>query len=100
MSVTSQVSSDGKSVRITVLGRFDFTVHDDFQGAYDSSSNVETYLIDLAGVDYMDSSALGMLLLLKEHASENVAHIQITNCAPEVRNILRISNFDKMFEVS
>lgn len=99
MSVTSQVSEDGKSVRIAVSGRFDFNMHEDFQGAYESASSAAAFTIDLAEVDYMDSSALGMLLLLKEHAGEDVADITIINCAPEVKNILRISNFDKMFEV-
>jgi anti-anti-sigma factor len=99
MSLTSHVSADGKSVRIAISGRFDFNLHEAFQSAYEAAGSIRSFTIDMDGVDYMDSSALGMLLLLKEHAGDDANEVKIINCAPEVKNILRISNFDRMFEV-
>jgi len=101
MAVSSLISADGKSCTISVSGRFDFNVHEDFRSAYETTSGAGvSYTIDMSSVDYMDSSALGMLLLLQEHAGDSAASIRIVNCAPEVKNILRISNFDKMFELA
>jgi anti-anti-sigma regulatory factor len=47
----------------------------------------------------MDSSALGMLLQLREFAGGNNHVIQITNADSNIRDILRIANFDKLMKV-
>jgi anti-anti-sigma factor len=57
------------------------------------------FVVDLAKASYMDSSALGMLLLLKEHVGNN-GQIEIVNTATDVRNVLTIANFDKLFSIS
>jgi len=48
----------------------------------------------------MDSSALGMLLLLRDHAGGDDAEVRVTNSNSDVRKILAISNFDKLFDIS
>jgi anti-anti-sigma factor len=53
----------------------------------------------MAGTDYMDSSALGMLLLLRERVGNDKAEIAITHCNPEIRKIFKISNFDRLFKI-
>jgi anti-anti-sigma factor len=50
-------------------------------------------------VSYLDSSALGMLLLLKDHAQEGVK-ISIIHCSDEVKKIFEISNFKRLFEIN
>ena len=57
------------------------------------------YTVDLAGTDYLDSSALGMLLLLREHAGGEGAAIQIINASPDVKKILDVANFGKLFDI-
>ena len=47
----------------------------------------------------MDSSALGMLLLLRERAGGDRAAIEITHCSPEIRKIFAVSNFDRLFKI-
>jgi anti-anti-sigma factor len=55
--------------------------------------------VDLGRTNYVDSSALGMLLLLREHAGGDDANIRIVNANDEIRKILTISNFDRLFKV-
>jgi anti-anti-sigma regulatory factor len=45
----------------------------------------------------MDSSALGMLLLLREHAGADRAEIRIVNAGSELRNTFKVAGFDKLF---
>lgn len=98
MSVTSNLSNDGQHLTVSVSGRFDFRVYEPFRAAYsDVSPNGVNYTVDLTNADYMDSSALGMLLLLKEHASGR--NIDIVHSKPDVRNVLTIANFDKLFNI-
>jgi anti-anti-sigma factor len=56
--------------------------------------------VDLSGTDYLDSSALGMLLLLREHAGGEGSKIDIVNSSPDVKKILDVANFGKLFEIS
>jgi anti-anti-sigma factor len=51
------------------------------------------------GTDYIDSSALGMLLLLREHAGNDKADITISGCKDEIRKILSIANFERLFNI-
>ena len=48
---------------------------------------------------YIDSSALGMLLLLRDHVGGDDAQIQVINSSNDVRKTLTISNFNKLFDI-
>jgi len=101
MSVDSAVSLDGKKLTIAVKGRFDFGSHQAFREAYERFYKVpDTYVVDLKETTYVDSSALGMLLLLRDHAGGDNADIRVINSNPDVHKILAISNFDKLFDIS
>jgi len=60
---------------------------------------MNAYIVDLKDATYLDSSALGMLLLLRDHAGGETAHVRIVNCNPDVRKILTISNFEQLFNI-
>ncbi len=93
-------ASGGSRLTIEVEGRFDFGLHSEFRAAYadkvDSNSEV---LVDLKAVEYVDSSALGMLLLLREYMGEESANITIAVSSGDVRSILEVSNFEKLFKI-
>ena len=98
MAITSTAS--GSVVTIKVAGRFDFSTHQDFLKAYrDYPRGEKQYVVDLADADYMDSSAMGMLLQLREHGSKG-ATVSLRNSNDGIREILRIANFDKLFDVA
>lgn len=100
-NVTVRTSEDGREVIISVAGRFDFSVHKDFREAYSRSDKAGIrYVLDLSRTEYMDSSALGMVLLLKEHAGGEKSRVEIRNARAEVEKILRIANFDKLLELN
>ena len=101
MSVESEVSLDGKKLTIAIKGRFDFGSHQLFRDAYERFYKVpQVYIVDLKDATYMDSSALGMLLLLRDHAGGDDAEVQVINISSDVRKILAISNFDKLFDIN
>ena len=90
--------SEHDCITLQLGERFDFSIHRDFHDACLASGRVaHTYLIDLAEVTHMDSSALGMLLLLREHAGAERADIRIVNAGAELRGTLRVAGFDKLF---
>jgi ABC-type transporter Mla MlaB component len=54
------------------------------------------YAIDLGDVGNTDSSALGMQLLLREHAGGDRSEIRIVNANTALHGTLRVAGFDKL----
>ena len=100
MSVSSALDDGTNTLTITIAGRFDFSAHKEFRDAYEGiQEDPSHYLIDMAEAEYIDSSALGMLLLLRDHAGGDSAQVEIRNCTPDVKKIFAISNFDQLFAI-
>ncbi|MFT5594060.1 MAG: anti-anti-sigma factor [Oceanicoccus sp.] len=93
-------SVKGDELTITVEGRFDFSAHQEFRDAYEEAdTGVNKYVIDMSRATYLDSSALGMLLLLRDHAGGESANVRISRCNSDVKKILTISNFEQLFTI-
>jgi anti-anti-sigma factor len=99
MTVTSVLSEDGNELTIAIEGRFDFAAHQEFRNAYEKAGTPKAFIVDLRKTTYLDSSALGMLLLLRDHGGGDTAQISLVNVTSDVKKILAISNFDKLFTV-
>ncbi|MDT4288313.1 STAS domain-containing protein [Methylomonas sp. MO1] len=92
---------DGGVLSIKISGRFDFGVHNEFREATKLVENgVKLIEVDLNGTEYLDSSALGMLLVLRDKMAGDKSAIRIKNSRTEVKKILEIANFDKLFTLS
>ncbi len=102
MPVKPEVSVDGKTITIKISGRFDFAVQNEFRDCYydtDLKGNIK-FVIDMSGANYMDSSALGMLLMMREYLGGNSADISLVNCSPDIKNILTVANFQSLFSMN
>ena len=98
LAVTVQVQ--GGKANLSLSGRFDFSAHGEFRRTYEEvmkQEGVKGLDVDLGGVDYIDSSALGMLLLLKESADRAKHPLALVNCRGAVRRVLEVANFTKLF---
>lgn len=100
MSLTTSASADGQTFTIEIKGKFDFNFVQEFRNAYSTiEGNLDTVVVDLRETEYMDSSALGMLLNMQKSLSGKVNRIKISNCRPQIKKILQISRFDKKFDI-
>lgn len=100
MAINTTISKSGDKVTIAVAGKFDFQLYDEFRASYaDTAGTGVEYVVDLSKTEYLDSSALGMLLLLREHAGGESSNIIITKASSDVRKILDVANFGKLFEI-
>lgn len=98
--LTTQLSADGTQLTIKPCGHFGFAVYDKFREAYQQGRPAMRYVVDLADVSSMDSSALGMLLMLRDREGGQNDSIEIVHCSAEVRKILQIANFERLFRIS
>lgn len=100
MPITTKVSDDGQVVTIQVSGRFDFAAHQEFLLAYRQHPRGEkSFVVDLKNTEYMDSTAMGMLLQLRDYGAKERL-MELVNGNDGVREVLRIANFDKIFKVA
>jgi anti-anti-sigma factor len=101
MSLDRKFSQDGKTLTIFVEEKFDFGKVQDFRLAYsEGSEGVNSIVIDLSKTEYMDSSALGMLLNMQKSLKDSVTSFKINHCRPPVLKILQIARFGKKFDIA
>lgn len=100
MSISIQSSDGGKTTTIKIGGKFDFSVQREFRDAYRNNSQAGMrYDVDLSQTEYIDSSALGMLLLLREHAEQQKGLVRIVRPASSIKKILAMANFGQLFQI-
>jgi len=100
MPVHHKFSPVEKNLTITVSENFNFDLHANFRETYReiTPAEVSTVTVNLNRATYMDSSALGMLLLLDEHFAD--IKINLEQCSAAIRSVLNIANFERKFNIS
>lgn len=100
MPIRKNVSPDRKTLTLTLDGRFDFSVEREFREAFTQYEESDSlYRVELSAVSYMDSSALGMLMVLKRHADKRTSKVILCRPTETVAKVLGIAKFDKLFTV-
>ncbi len=93
------VKQQDNQMTISISGRFDFNILQDFRDSYSELAGSDSaFAVDLAQTEYIDSSALGMLLNMKNHLGSEDCAIEIRNCQPNLMKIFSIAHFDKKFK--
>lgn len=96
------IEKKGETARLILSGRFDFSSHREFRTACDDAlqaEDIKEIEADFTRVEYLDSSALGMLLLLREKAANVGMKVFLTNCKGIVQQVLEVANFQKLFTI-
>lgn len=97
-SINMHINND-KAV-IALKGRFQFGSHRDFRKTCDDALKnpaVKTIEVNMSGVEYLDSSALGMLLLLRERANSQKKKVILAHCSTPAKQALDVAKFDIIF---
>lgn len=96
-------SMSQNTATISLQGYFHFESHREFSAAYKkplSSSNISHIVVNLSGIEYLDSSALGMLLLLQHNAKEEKKTLVLSSPSPFTQRIFDVVGFDKLFTIT
>ena len=96
MPVTSSV--DGKTVTISISGRFSVDAEFEFHWAYKAGNRNSSYIINLRDAKIGDTSLLvSAMLLLREHAGGDKADIIVTDPPSEVSSVLELLKFRVLY---
>ena len=100
MSVKKIAGNNNQQITISIEDRFDFSLHQLFRDSYaGETANGAVFTLDLSKTSYMDSSALGMILLLKDHAEKLSGNVVIKSPSESVAKILEIAQFHRLLTI-
>jgi anti-anti-sigma factor len=97
------VSISDETANIYLVGYFSFRTHIEFKSVYKNqlvNSKITGVAVHLADVSYIDSSALGMLLMLRDQAQATNKKLPLVHPSDAVKHSFGIANFSKLFTIS
>jgi anti-anti-sigma factor len=92
----------GSCAILVLAGRLDFRAHRAFKAAYEpqlACPTLRELRIDLAGVDLLDSSALGVLLILRERGLAANKRVSLVDSRGHVAAVLAEAMLSPWFEM-
>ena len=86
---------------ITLSGRFDALMAKEFKncGADLIDKRLVTIAIDMASIDFIDSSGLGSLVGGLKGVAKEKGEIRIAGLSPEVRTIFELTRLHRIFDI-
>lgn len=100
MGINTTHNEGDKQLIINVTDRFDFSLHQLFRDSYQQIQQPGScFRLNLSNASYMDSSALGMILLLKDHAEKIKGEVIIEKPNEAISKILEIAQFHRLITV-
>lgn len=86
-------------LKVYIVGRFDYAMIDEFRDSYtgvmDKSMDIS---LDFSQTEHIDSSALGMVLNMKNYLEKEDRVIQIKNCKPNLMKLFTMAHFERKFK--
>jgi anti-anti-sigma factor len=97
--INTMKSFDGEWTTIRITGRFDFSCHREFNECH-RGTPTRGYVVDLTAATYVDSAALGMLLMLREKVGNECDRVRLVGCTGQPAEVLRVAQFGRLFAMS
>jgi serine/threonine-protein kinase RsbW len=89
-----QAERDGDRLLIATVGELDLTTTPDLEAALEHGSPYSALELDLAGLTFIDSSGLRLLLSERDRARRHGFDFTISNATGPVARVFAISGFD------
>lgn len=90
-------------LNIVLNDKFTFADHENFRSIFDDireNKAIKHISLDLSHVTFIDSAALGMLLLLKDEVEKAEKNLTLSSPQGQVKKLLEISRFYELFTIA
>ncbi|PKU24181.1 STAS domain-containing protein [Telmatospirillum siberiense] len=97
----SRIQKGGDAVELFLEGRFTFADHESFRHIIEelgADAPPRQCTIDLTEVSYLDSAAVGMLLLMRERFDRS--KITLKGGSSSVKELIRIAKLGTLFDIA
>lgn len=94
-------TNNGNVFNVVLRGKFTFSDHKGFKELFDFFENkdMNRMEIDITNVEFVDSAALGLLLLARDEANKTSKTLQIKGPNGQVKKMFEISRFYELFDI-
>ncbi|PYQ58920.1 MAG: anti-sigma factor antagonist [Acidobacteria bacterium] len=89
---------EGSNHDLILTGRFDASQVEKARGVFLALTEGKT--VDFTGLDYISSAGLGVLLAAQKRLSQRGQSLRLVNVNNHIRDVLRFSGFDQIFEIA
>lgn len=95
-------STNNSTCLVELHGSFTFNDNQKFRDLINiaTGAGVPSVILRFADVDFIDSAALGMLLLLHDECSKRQISVTLDQPRGQVRKMFDLSRFDQLFHIA
>lgn len=99
MTITSVLKVDTLSV--VIKGKFIFSLHEPFSNILGDikGGKVSRVNVNLSEVEFVDSSGLGMLLLLRDECKNQDVQLVLESPSERLKPSFKVAKFDQLFTI-
>ena len=99
MEFTQESVPDG--IIISLRGSFTFKDHQGFRAVLDALEGARgsMRLLDLSKVEFLDSAALGMLMIAEDETSRAHCRLVLRNPSNQIARLFELSAMDTLFKI-
>lgn len=94
--------TDGGLFSVTLRGKFTFNDNPEFRGILEKIGHKDIHqtIFHMDDVDFVDSAALGMLLLAYDEAKKHSKSLLLSGVNGQVKRIFAMARFEQFFKFS
>ncbi len=82
---------------VFLKGRFDASKSEQATEVFDGIQ--ESTALDFAGLRYISSNGLGLLVATQRRLGENGAKLRIINASAHIKDLFKVTRFDILFDI-
>jgi anti-sigma B factor antagonist len=96
-----RTAADGARLTVFLSGEIDMDRSPEVRKALVAAvAQGRPLTVDMASVDYMDSSGIACLVLAYQQSSAARQDFELANVQPRVRKVLELARLDKVFRIN
>ncbi len=99
MEFSQEATPDG--IVISLRGSFTFKDHHSFRAVLDAlgAARGSNKLLDLSKVEFLDSAALGMLMIAEDETARAHGKLVLRNPSTQIARLFELSAMDTLFRI-
>jgi len=99
VSMDMQINIRDGHCEVFFSGTFTFADNATFKDVLAAVDNpqVRGFVLDFSKVDFIDSSVLGMLMILRNEGAKHGQSVTIRGASGQVEKVMRVAKFDEKF---
>lgn len=96
-----QVRRSSETIEVLLSGRLEFTDHDSLPDIVEllNGEGTRRFVLDMEGLDFIDSAGIGMLLILQEEAEQRNIKLVVRRLHGDVKRSIDLARIGEVITI-